>query len=238
MWGNGIALRPHSGADIPSGTVSTARLGTGAANATTFLRGDGSWAAAGGSETLPASIIDGERDRNRRDRAEHGGTPGGRGRSGGALTADSGGASGVKWSGSLAGGDTGRSSRSLSSWRHVMATTRRRCSARRRTAAAISNTDLWHGPGCHGRSVCLDVGRGRSAAVSQRSFRVAVRPAGSSTLANKRPPLLRSLRCRLERSRSAATIGVTPLAAGRTMWRPYAPDRGPVVFRCSREETT
>ena len=37
--GSGIAACPFR-ADITSGTVSTARLGTGAANATTFLRGD------------------------------------------------------------------------------------------------------------------------------------------------------------------------------------------------------
>ena len=46
--GKAAASHSHSGADITSGTVSTARLGTGAANATTFLRGDQTWAAAGG----------------------------------------------------------------------------------------------------------------------------------------------------------------------------------------------
>ena len=60
--GAAASLHVHSGADITSGTVATARLGTGAANATTFLRGDQTWAAAGGSETLPASIIDAKGD--------------------------------------------------------------------------------------------------------------------------------------------------------------------------------
>ena len=53
--GKAAASHSHSGADITSGTVSTARLGTGAANATTFLRGDQTWAApaGGGVETVP-----------------------------------------------------------------------------------------------------------------------------------------------------------------------------------------
>lgn len=39
----------HSGADITSGTVSAARLGSGSPSASNFLRGDGTWATPSGS---------------------------------------------------------------------------------------------------------------------------------------------------------------------------------------------
>lgn len=38
------ASHTHAAADITSGTMATARLGSGTANATTFLRGDQTWA--------------------------------------------------------------------------------------------------------------------------------------------------------------------------------------------------
>jgi hypothetical protein len=43
--GNGVALTAINASNISSGTVATARLGTGTANASTFLRGDQTYAA-------------------------------------------------------------------------------------------------------------------------------------------------------------------------------------------------
>ena len=58
LAGKAPTSHSHSGADITSGTVSTARLGTGAANATTFLRGDQTWAApTGGSDGYSQSFL-------------------------------------------------------------------------------------------------------------------------------------------------------------------------------------
>ena len=52
--GKAATSHTHSASDITSGTIATARLGSGSASASTYLRGDQTWAAvgAGGTKTL------------------------------------------------------------------------------------------------------------------------------------------------------------------------------------------
>lgn len=58
--GAAAASHNHAAADINSGTIATARLGSGTANSTTFLRGDQTWASPSGSGdvTGPGSATD------------------------------------------------------------------------------------------------------------------------------------------------------------------------------------
>ncbi len=53
--GNGASLTSLNASNLSSGTVGTARLGSGTANSTTFLRGDNTWAAAGGGISAATS---------------------------------------------------------------------------------------------------------------------------------------------------------------------------------------
>jgi hypothetical protein len=49
---SGANLTNLNASNLSSGTVGTARLGSGTANSSTFLRGDGTWASAGGVPTF------------------------------------------------------------------------------------------------------------------------------------------------------------------------------------------
>jgi hypothetical protein len=55
LAGKAAASHTHAASDIASGTVATARLGTGTANSSTFLRGDQTWATPAGSGGVTVS---------------------------------------------------------------------------------------------------------------------------------------------------------------------------------------
>jgi len=55
--GNGIALTAINASNISSGTVATARLGTGTANSATFLRGDQTYAVVSSGTLIPSGTV-------------------------------------------------------------------------------------------------------------------------------------------------------------------------------------
>lgn len=55
--GNGVALTAINASNISSGTVATARLGSGTANASTFLRGDQTYAVVSSGTLIPSGTV-------------------------------------------------------------------------------------------------------------------------------------------------------------------------------------